>query len=118
LRKWLFRAGSKSRALLLAAIFFALIEATVFPLLAVSFSQVSEFIFDPNHKESEVALWCGIVMIIGVGNVIASYFRVYFTNMFGARLTETLRKKLFSFILRQPAAWFDLRTGNQSKLAR
>jgi ABC-type multidrug transport system fused ATPase/permease subunit len=103
---------------LFAAIFFALIEATVFPLFAVSISQVSEFIFDPSHKESDVAFWCGIVMIIGVANVIASYFRVYFTNMFGARLTETLRKKLFGFILRQRAAWFDLRTGNQSKLAR
>jgi ABC-type multidrug transport system fused ATPase/permease subunit len=79
----------------------------------VSFAEASGLVLNKHHSESDIALWCGIFVIIGVWDVIASYFRVYFMNLFGAKLTQVLRERLFAFILRQPASWFDVRNGNQ-----
>jgi ABC-type bacteriocin/lantibiotic exporter with double-glycine peptidase domain len=52
-------------------------------------------------------------MLLGVAGAVLSFLRLLFLNMYGTRLTMTLRKALFEKILAYPASWFDRREGNQ-----
>ena len=89
------------------AIFFALLEGLVWPAFSVVFAQAIYVVIDKNQKASTMALWCGLMFVVGVANVISSYFRLFFMNLAGGRLTKHLRILLFRFFLRQDISWFD-----------
>jgi ATP-binding cassette subfamily B (MDR/TAP) protein 1 len=89
------------------AIFFALLEGLVWPAFSVVFAQSIYVVIDKNQKASTMAFWCAMLFVVGVGNVISSYFRLFFMNLAGGRLTKHLRNLLFKFLLRQDISWFD-----------
>jgi ABC-type multidrug transport system fused ATPase/permease subunit len=91
----------------------ALAEATVWPLFSLVFAEAIATVIDVDHKESSLALWCGLMVVIGGGNVVASYFRHFFTEIAGSKLTQHLRNTVFKFIIVQPAWWFDEKAHSQ-----
>ncbi len=99
-------------------IFFAMIEATVWPLFSLVFAEAIATVIRVDHKASSMALWCGLMVVIGGGNVLASFGRLFFTHVAGAKLTRQLRNLVFKHIMNQPAGWFDDKGNSQGRLWR
>ncbi len=107
IKKWLFQAGSKHRVYLYASLLLGVFEASAWPLLAVSIARGGTQAINPTHDPSEVLGWVCIIIGLGAGNAVVSYLRVLCVNVYGARLSQTLRCRLFSHAMGQSALWFD-----------
>lgn len=113
LRKWAFRQSRPFLVYIILGIAFALLEATVWPLFSLVFAQAIANVVQKSQSARELALWCGLMFLIGVGNVISSFFRLFFTNIAGGKLTKHLRGTVFQFIVQQDASWFDNAANSQ-----
>jgi ABC-type multidrug transport system fused ATPase/permease subunit len=109
----MFRVAHHHRLLLYVALLFAVFEATVWPLFSVTVSQAAITVLNPSNSSSNVAFWSGMITLVAVGNVVTSYFRSFFSSFFGARLSQSLRERLFGFLINQSAEWFDARANIQ-----
>ena len=113
LRKWAFQQSRPFTILLVMGVVFALIEATVWPLFSLVFAEAIATVIRPDHEASSLALWCGLMVVIGGGNVVSSYFRHLFAELAGAKLTQRLRHVVFKHIVQQSAGWFDEKSHSQ-----
>ncbi|XP_044749926.1 ATP-binding cassette sub-family B member 10, mitochondrial isoform X3 [Coccinella septempunctata] len=84
--------------------------------MAVPFSigKVLDIIYSTsdNSEDAKIQLnqLCGIlILVFGVG-AVCNFARVYLMSLSGYRMTQALRKKVFSSILRQEQGWFDKRS--------
>ena len=96
-------------------------------------------IFSPTHKESEVAMWCVAIALLGLYLAVMVYVRNFFStryvqgdivvllikshikphsgvvnlndDRFGAQLTCKLRKRIFGEALTRPASYYDNNEG-------
>ena len=116
LRKWALQQSRSFSYLFYLGIFFALLEATVWPLFSLVFAQALGVIIQKDPSASSMALWCGLFVVVGAGNMVSSYGRLFFCNLAGARLTEHLRNTLFKHYMRQEISWFDDKAHSQGSL--
>jgi ABC-type multidrug transport system fused ATPase/permease subunit len=107
LSKWLHDFGRRYRILLFVSIFFGIIECSAYAVTGALISHAVSVGQDPLHSESEIALICGMFIVVIVVNNISSYIRVLAMSLYGARVTQQLRIRFFGALLRQEAAWFE-----------
>ena len=92
---------------------FALGEATVWPLFSLVFAEAVSIVVQNNQSAQQLALWCGMMVVIGAGTVITTAFRLTFTSMAGGLLTKHLRNTIFKFYVDQDVGWFDDKAHSQ-----
>nr|XP_023029123.1 ATP-binding cassette sub-family B member 10, mitochondrial-like [Leptinotarsa decemlineata] len=95
------------------AIGFLLVSSSVTMTIPFSLGKVLDIIYtsseDSNEARTRLNKVCGILLGIFVLGAICNYGRVYFMSTAGYRMTNALRRQVFSSILRQEQGWFDKR---------
>ncbi|XP_044749924.1 ATP-binding cassette sub-family B member 10, mitochondrial isoform X2 [Coccinella septempunctata] len=99
---------------LMGAIGFLLVSSSVTMAVPFSIGKVLDIIYSTsdNSEDAKIQLnqLCGIlILVFGVG-AVCNFARVYLMSLSGYRMTQALRKKVFSSILRQEQGWFDKRS--------
>ncbi|KVH89240.1 ABC transporter B family member 6-like isoform X1 [Cynara cardunculus var. scolymus] len=59
------------------------------------------------HMRHEVDKWCLIIACMGVVTVIANFLQHFYFGIMGEKMTERVRRLMFSAMLRNEVGWFD-----------
>ncbi|KAJ9553470.1 hypothetical protein OSB04_017515 [Centaurea solstitialis] len=59
------------------------------------------------HMRHEVDKWCLIIACMGVVTVVANFLQHFYFGIMGEKMTERVRRMMFSAILRNEVGWFD-----------
>ncbi|KAL3266073.1 hypothetical protein HHI36_010259 [Cryptolaemus montrouzieri] len=110
----LFSLAKPEKYYLMGAIGFLLVSSSVTMAVPFSIGKVLDIIYSTsdNSDDAKVQLnqLCGVLIcVFGVG-AICNFARVYLMSASGYRMTQALRKKVFSSIMRQEQGWFDKRS--------
>ncbi|XP_024383964.1 ABC transporter B family member 20 isoform X2 [Physcomitrium patens] len=87
------------------------------PLFALLIAQVAETYFYGNKRIMwhEVSKWCLLVAGMGLATVLFNFLQHFYFGIMGEKMTERVRRLMFSAILRNEVAWFD-REENSAEL--
>ncbi|XP_030462158.1 ABC transporter B family member 20 isoform X2 [Syzygium oleosum] len=99
--EWLYAAlGSVG-----AAIFgsFNPLLAYVIALIVTAYYRAHEF----PHLRQEVDKWCLIIACMGIVTVVANFLQHFYFGIMGEKMTERVRRMMFSAMLRNEVGWFD-----------
>ncbi|XP_071689783.1 ABC transporter B family member 20-like [Rutidosis leptorrhynchoides] len=80
------------------------------PLLAYVIALiVTEYyrIENKKHMRHEVDKWCLIIACMGFVTVIANFLQHFYFGIMGEKMTERVRRMMFSAMLRNEVGWFD-----------
>ncbi|KAL6011236.1 ATP-binding cassette sub- B member 6, mitochondrial [Asimina triloba] len=100
----------------LAEWFYALLGSTgaaIFgsfnPLLAYILALIVEAYYRKtgHNLSSEVNKWCLIIACMGVVTVVANFLQHFYFGIMGEKMTERVRRMMFSAMLRNEVGWFD-----------
>ncbi|GMN57287.1 hypothetical protein TIFTF001_026389 [Ficus carica] len=88
-----------------AAIFgsFNPLLAYVIALIVTAYSRTDE----THHIKKEVDKWCLIIACMGVVTVVANFLQHFYFGIMGEKMTERVRRMMFSAMLRNEVGWFD-----------
>ncbi|KAH0979788.1 hypothetical protein GBA52_006965 [Prunus armeniaca] len=59
------------------------------------------------HLSQEVDKWCLIIACMGIVTVVANFLQHFYFGIMGEKMTERVRRMMFSAMLRNEAGWFD-----------
>ncbi|KAL6326656.1 hypothetical protein AAG906_010830 [Vitis piasezkii] len=62
---------------------------------------------DRRHLRQEVDKWCLIIACMGVVTVVANFLQHFYFGIMGEKMTERVRRMMFSAMLRNEVGWFD-----------
>ncbi|XP_058736599.1 ABC transporter B family member 6-like [Vicia villosa] len=62
---------------------------------------------DQHHLEREIDKWCLIIGCMGIVTVIANFLQHFYFGIMGEKMTERVRRMMFSAMLRNEVGWFD-----------
>ncbi|KAF5184058.1 Abc transporter b family protein, partial [Thalictrum thalictroides] len=79
------------------------------PLLAyvLSLTVVSYYRDEGHHLRQGVEKWCLIIVCMGIVTVVANFLQHFYFGIMGEKMTERVRRMMFSAILRSEVGWFD-----------
>ncbi|CAH1430573.1 unnamed protein product [Lactuca virosa] len=80
------------------------------PLLAYVIALVvTEYYKNDTHRHMrhEVDKWCLIIACMGVVTVVANFLQHFYFGIMGEKMTERVRRMMFSAMLRNEIGWFD-----------
>ncbi|KAL5986120.1 ABC transporter B member 20 [Asimina triloba] len=79
------------------------------PLLAYIISLIVEEYYgrNPHRMRPVVNKWCLIIACMGVVTVIANFLQHFYFGIMGEKMTERVRRMMFSAMLRNEVGWFD-----------
>ncbi|KAH9326268.1 hypothetical protein KI387_006446, partial [Taxus chinensis] len=79
------------------------------PLLAYILVQVAEAYYGTSrkHVKHEVNKWCLVISSMGVVTVVANFLQHFYFGIMGEKMTERIRRMMFSAMLRNEVGWFD-----------
>ncbi|KAJ7121945.1 hypothetical protein O6H91_Y563500 [Diphasiastrum complanatum] len=79
------------------------------PLLAYLVVQVAEayYEFPRKHFKHEVNKWCLFMVAMGIATVFVNFLQHFYFGIMGEKMTERVRRMMFSAILRNEIGWFD-----------
>ncbi|ONI24182.1 hypothetical protein PRUPE_2G229100 [Prunus persica] len=60
-----------------------------------------------HHLSQEVDKWCLIIACMGIVTVVANFLQHFYFGIMGEKMTERVRRMMFSAMLRNEAGWFD-----------
>ncbi|KAF4351252.1 hypothetical protein G4B88_025744 [Cannabis sativa] len=60
-----------------------------------------------HHLRHEVDKWCLIIACMGVVTVVANFLQHFYFGIMGEKMTERVRRMMFSAMLRNEVGWFD-----------
>ncbi|PIN07940.1 Peptide exporter, ABC superfamily [Handroanthus impetiginosus] len=60
-----------------------------------------------HHIHQEVDRWCLIIAGMGIVTVIANFLQHFYFGIMGEKMTERVRRMMFSAMLRNEVGWFD-----------
>ncbi|CAK9168914.1 unnamed protein product [Ilex paraguariensis] len=60
-----------------------------------------------HHLHYEVNKWCTIITCMGVVTVVANFLQHFYFGIMGEKMTERVRRLMFSAMLRNEVGWFD-----------
>ncbi|KAK7273067.1 hypothetical protein RIF29_14113 [Crotalaria pallida] len=88
-----------------AAIFgsFNPLLAYVIGLVVTAYYRIDE----DHHLQQEVNKWCLIIACMGVVTVVANFLQHFYFGIMGEKMTERVRRMMFSAMLRNEVGWFD-----------
>ncbi|KAG9145335.1 hypothetical protein Leryth_008264 [Lithospermum erythrorhizon] len=98
-----------------AAIFgsFNPILAYVIGLIVAAYYRADE----KHHLRHEVDKWSLIVACMGIVTIIANFLQHFYFGIMGEKMTERVRRMMFSAMLRNEAGWFDEEENNADNLS-
>ncbi|GAV76057.1 ABC_tran domain-containing protein/ABC_membrane domain-containing protein [Cephalotus follicularis] len=64
-------------------------------------------VVDENHLRYEVDKWCLIIACMGLVTVVANFLQHFYFGIMGEKMTERVRRMMFSAMLRNEVGWFD-----------
>ncbi|KAK4746907.1 hypothetical protein SAY87_025944 [Trapa incisa] len=59
------------------------------------------------HLRQEVDRWCLIIACMGIVTVLANFLQHFYFGIMGEKMTERVRRMMFSAMLRNEVGWFD-----------
>ncbi|KAK1355391.1 Multidrug resistance 6 [Heracleum sosnowskyi] len=62
---------------------------------------------DKHHFREDVDKWCLIIACMGVVTVVANFLQHFYFGIMGEKMTERIRRMMFSAMLRNEVGWFD-----------
>ncbi|ONK76974.1 uncharacterized protein A4U43_C02F1820 [Asparagus officinalis] len=71
-------------------------------LIVAAYYKISE-----HDMRDEVNKWCLIITCMGVVTVVANFLQHFYFGIMGEKMTERVRRMMFSAILHNEVAWFD-----------
>lgn len=79
------------------------------PLLAYVIALVVTAYYreDHHHLRQEVNKWCLIITCMGIVTVVANFLQHFYFGIMGEKMTERVRRMMFSAMLRNEVGWFD-----------
>ncbi|KAJ8426550.1 hypothetical protein Cgig2_009343 [Carnegiea gigantea] len=80
------------------------------PLLAYVISLIVTTYYgslEGHHLRREVDKWCLIIACMGVVTVVANFLQHFYFGIMGEKMTERVRRMMFSAMLRNEIGWFD-----------
>lgn len=60
-----------------------------------------------DHLRQEVDKWCLIIACMGIVTVVANFLQHFYFGIMGEKMTERVRRMMFSAMLRNEVGWFD-----------
>ncbi|XWS56534.1 hypothetical protein CRYUN_Cryun09bG0093500 [Craigia yunnanensis] len=60
-----------------------------------------------HHLRHEVDKWCLIIACMGIVTVVANFLQHFYFGIMGEKMTERVRRMMFSAMLRNEVGWFD-----------
>ncbi|KAJ8920066.1 hypothetical protein NQ315_011720 [Exocentrus adspersus] len=110
--KRLFSLARPEKWKLLVAIGFLLVSSTVTMVIPFSLGKVLDIIYineDASEAKARLNKVAGILLCVFVLGAVCNFGRIYCMSTAGYRMTNALRTKVFSSILKQEQGWFDKR---------
>lgn len=79
------------------------------PLLAYILVQIADAYhgIPGTHRRNEVDKWCLVISGMGVVTVVANFLQHFYFGIMGEKMTERVRRMMFSAMLRNEVGWFD-----------
>ncbi|KAF3776413.1 ABC transporter B family member 6 [Nymphaea thermarum] len=79
------------------------------PLLAYIIAQIVSAYYKASghHFHFEVNKWCLIIACMGIVTVVANFLQHFYFGIMGEKMTERVRRMMFSAMLRNKVGWFD-----------
>ncbi|KAG2730150.1 hypothetical protein I3760_01G279400 [Carya illinoinensis] len=81
------------------------------PLLAYVIALIVTAYYRPmeehHHLQQEVDKWCLIIACMGIVTVVANFLQHFYFGIMGEKMTERVRRMMFSAMLRNEVGWFD-----------
>lgn len=80
------------------------------PLLAYVISLIVTAYYrgeERHHLQQEVDKWCLIIACMGLVTVVANFLQHFYFGIMGEKMTERVRRMMFSAMLRNEVGWFD-----------
>ncbi|MBA0841598.1 hypothetical protein Goarm_004082, partial [Gossypium armourianum] len=72
---------------------------------------------EPHHLQDEVDRWCLIIACMGIVTVVANFLQHFYFGIMGEKMTERVRRMMFSAMLRNEVGWFDEEDNNADTLS-
>ncbi|XP_063927560.1 ATP-binding cassette sub-family B member 10, mitochondrial isoform X1 [Zophobas morio] len=99
---------------LIGAICFLLVSSTVTMSIPFSLGKVLDIIYDSSTNKDEARAKLnqvtGILVCVFILGALCNFARVYLMSVSGYRMTQALRNRVFSTIMKQEQGWFDKRS--------
>ncbi|XP_026443149.1 ABC transporter B family member 20-like [Papaver somniferum] len=79
------------------------------PLLAylLALVMVAYYRDTGHHQRYEVDKWCLFIVGMGIITVVANFLQHFYFGIMGEKMTERVRRMMFSAMLRSEVGWFD-----------
>ncbi|GLT93115.1 hypothetical protein SLE2022_109200 [Rubroshorea leprosula] len=82
------------------------------PLLAYVIALIVMAYYGPrpdehHHLRHEIDKWCLIIACMGIVTVVANFLQHFYFGIMGEKMTERVRRMMFSAMLRNEVGWFD-----------
>ncbi|KAE8735160.1 hypothetical protein F3Y22_tig00000452pilonHSYRG00155 [Hibiscus syriacus] len=79
------------------------------PLLAyvIALIVTAYYWHEHHHLEGDVDRWCLIIACMGIVTVVANFLQHFYFGLMGEKMTEWVRRMMFSAMLRNEVGWFD-----------
>ncbi|CAA2933464.1 ABC transporter B family member 20 [Olea europaea subsp. europaea] len=101
LAEWLYAVLGSTGAAIFGS--FNPVLAYVISLIVTAYYRTDE----KHHLRQEVDRWCLIIAGMGIVTVIANFLQHFYFGIMGEKMTERVRRMMFSAMLRNEVGWFD-----------
>ncbi|XP_059666209.1 ABC transporter B family member 20-like isoform X2 [Cornus florida] len=100
--EWLYAALGSIGAAIFGS--FNPLLAYVIALIVTAYYRENE---NHNSLRQEVDKWCLIIACMGIVTVVANFLQHFYFGIMGEKMTERVRRMMFSAMLRSEVGWFD-----------
>ncbi|GER26259.1 ABC transporter family protein [Striga asiatica] len=101
LAEWLYAVLGSTGAAIFGS--FNPVLAYVIALIVTAYYRTDE----RHHVRQEIDRWCLIIAGMGIVTVIANFLQHFYFGIMGEKMTERVRRMMFSAMLRNEVGWFD-----------
>nr|GMD01991.1 ABC transporter B family member 6-like [Ipomoea batatas] len=101
LAEWLYAVLGSTGAAVFGS--FNPLLAYVIALIVTAYYRIDE----ERHLERDVDKWCLIIAGMGIVTVVANFLQHFYFGIMGEKMTERVRRMMFSAMLRNEVGWFD-----------
>ncbi|KAL0299144.1 UNVERIFIED_CONTAM: ABC transporter B family member 20 [Sesamum radiatum] len=101
LAEWLYAVLGSTGAAVFGS--FNPVLAYVIALIVTAYYRTDE----KHHIRQEIDRWCLIIAGMGLVTVVANFLQHFYFGIMGEKMTERVRRMMFSAMLRNEVGWFD-----------
>ncbi|KAL7109023.1 hypothetical protein ACP275_06G150000 [Erythranthe tilingii] len=101
LAEWLYAVLGSTGAAIFGS--FNPVLAYVISLIVTAYYRTDE----KHHARQDIDKWCLIIAGMGVVTVVANFLQHFYFGIMGEKMTERVRRMMFSAMLRNEVGWFD-----------